>query len=277
MTAPHSHLLEGTPRLHYLEWNPRALSTIVLLHGNSANAWWWEPLARAISPDYRLLALDQRGHGDSEWARPPAYSPSDYANDVARFVAHVGANGEKPIVVGHSMGGLSVLAFVRGHPTSARGAIAIDIAVRSSHGRDRYLRRLKGLPVVAYPDLATAKARFRLMPNEGGIAEEVIHQIAEKSLARTEDGRWSLKFDRESFFGGDGLAVMETIKEITIPTMLVRAEHSRIMTADAAEHARESNPHAQLVTIPGAHHHVILENPAAIARVIEEFAASLTS
>ena len=277
MTAPHSHLLEGTPRLHYLEWNPHAPRTIVLLHGNSANAWWWEPLARAISPDYRLLALDQRGHGDSEWARPAAYSPSDYAGDIARLVAHVAADGEKPIVVGHSMGGLNVLAFARRHPASARGAMAIDIAVTSSRGRDRYLRRLKGLPVVAYPNLATAKARFRLMPNEGGIAEEVLHEIAEKSLARTEDGRWTLKFDRESFFGGDGLAVMETIKEIKIPTMLVRAEHSRIMTAEAAEHARESNPHAKLVTIPGAHHHVILEDPAAIARVIEEFAASLSS
>ena len=275
MTAPHSHILDGAPRLHYLEWNPHAPRTIVLLHGNSANAWWWEPLAGAISSDYRLLALDQRGHGDSEWARPPAYSPSDYAADIARFVEHVSVGTEKPMVVGHSMGGLSVLAFARRHRERARGAIAIDVAVTSSRGRDRYLRRLKALPVVTYPDLATAKARFRLMPNEGGIADAVVHAIAEKSLARTEEGRWTLKFDRESFFGGDGLAVMETIGEISIPTMLVRAEHSRIMTAEAAEHARASNAHTRLVTIPGAHHHVILENPGAIARVIEDFAASL--
>ena len=113
------------------------------------------------------------------------------------------------------------------------------------------------------------------MPNEGGIPEEVLHEIAEKSLARTDEGRWTLKFDRESFLGGDGLDVLETIKEITIPTMLVRAEHSRIMTAEAAEHARASNPNARLVTIADAHHHVILEKPEEVARVIEEFAASL--
>jgi pimeloyl-ACP methyl ester carboxylesterase len=275
MTPPHSHLLEGVPRLHYLEWNPRASRTIILLHGNSANAWWWEWVARAISPGYRILALDQRGHGDSEWARPPAYSPTDYASDLARFVEHIATNTEKPIVVGHSMGGLSVLAFARNHPENARGAIAIDVAITSSRGRDRYLRRLKALPVVTYPDLATAKARFRLMPDEGGIADEVLHEIAEKSLARTDDGRWTLKFDRDSFFGGDGLAVIDAIKKITIPTMLVRAEHSRIMTAEAAEHARAANPHARLVTIPGAHHHVILEDPAAVARIVEEFAVSL--
>ena len=272
--TPHSHLLEGTPRLHYLEWNPHGTRTIILLHGNSANAWWWERVAHVIAPQYRLLALDQRGHGDSEWMRPRAYSPSDYAGDIARFIAHVAANAEKPVVVGHSMGGLNVLAFARLHPESARGAMAIDVAVTSSRGRDRYLRRLKGLPVITYPDLATAKARFRLMPNEGGIADEVVREIAEKSLVRTEEGRWTFKFDRESFLGGDGLDVLETIKEIKMPTMLVRAEHSRIMTAEAAENARASNPNARLVTIAGAHHHVILEMPEAVARLIEEFAAS---
>ncbi len=275
MTAPHSHLLEGSPRLHYLEWNPHAPRTIILLHGNTANAWWWEPLARVIADDYRLLALDQRGHGDSQWARPAAYSPLDYANDIARFVAHAAGNADKPVVAGHSMGGLNVLAFARAHPESARGAIAIDIPVTSTRGRDRYLQRLKSLPVVTYPDLATAKARFRLIPKEGAVAADVLHEIAEKSLARTDDGRWTLKFDRECFFGGDGMVVLDVIKQITIPMMLVRAGHSRIMTAEGAEHARAANPNVRMVTIADAHHHVILERPEEVARLIEDFAASL--
>jgi pimeloyl-ACP methyl ester carboxylesterase len=275
MTAPHSHLLEGSPRLHYLEWNPEAARTVVLLHGNSANAWWWDPVARATAPEFRLLALDQRGHGDSEWARPPAYSPGDYARDLTRFVEHASSGREKPVVVGHSMGGLNVLAFARHSPNSARGAMAIDIAITSSQRRNRYLSRLKGLPVVNYPDLKTAKARFRLMPEEGVIASEVVHQIAEKSLARTDDGRWTLKFDRESFLGGDGLAVLDTINEIRIPLMLVRAERSRIMTAEALESARIANLQVRVLTIPDAHHHVILEKPDAVARAIEDFATSL--
>ena len=275
MTVPHSHLLEGSPRLHYLEWNPDARRTLVLLHGNSANAWWWDPVAQVTSPEYRLLALDQRGHGDSEWARPAAYSPLDYARDLERFVAHLSARREKPVVVGHSMGGLSVLAYALRSPDSSRGVMAIDVALTSSRGRDRYLSRLKGLPLVTYPDLDTAKARFRLMPNEGGIATEILHEIAEKSLARTDDGRWTLKFDRESFLGGDGLAVLDTIKEIRTPTMLVRAERSKIMTVEGVEAARIANPEVRVVTIPDAHHHVLLEKPDAVARVIEEFAASL--
>src|SRR5262249_43962081 len=156
----------------------------------------------------------------SEWVRPPAYTPNDYAADLARFLDHALHGVERPIVAGHSMGGLSVLAFARRHRGRARGVVAIDVAITSSRPRDRYLRRLKSLPVVTYPDLETARARFRLMPDEGGIAPEILHEIAEKSLARTDDGRWTLKFDRDSFFGSDGLHVMETIEAIEIPTLL---------------------------------------------------------
>ena len=274
-TEPYSHLFDAKPRLHYLEWNPAGRVSVILLHGNSANAWWWEPLARLMPPDLRLLALDQRGHGDSEWVRPAAYSPLDNARDIAAFAAHVVRPGEKPVVVGHSMGGLSALAFARHHGELARAIVAIDAALTSSKGRDRYLRRLKALPLVTYPDLETAQARFRLMPDEGGIAPEILREIAHKSLARTDDGRFTLKFDRESFFGSDGIDALETLKAIAIPTLLIRAELSRIMTAEAAESARESNPQVRMVEIAAAHHHVILENPAAVASILAGFIAQL--
>jgi pimeloyl-ACP methyl ester carboxylesterase len=275
VNEPKTHLFDGPPRLHFLEWNPEAPRTIILLHGNSANGWWWEPVVREMGRDYRILAIDQRGHGDSEWVRPAAYTPAHYADDLAKFIAHVMRGGEKPIVAGHSMGGLSVLAFAAAHDHAARGAIAIDSAIISSRGRDRYLRHLKALPVVTYPDLETAKKRYRLMPNEGEIAPEILSEVAERSLARTDEGRWTLKFDRESFFGRDGLDVLGALKAITIPTLLVRAEKSRIMTVEGVERALEANRHAKLVTVPGAHHHVLLEMPAAVARAIEDFASTV--
>ena len=275
MTHPSSHWVESSPRLHYLEWNPSGSTTVVLLHGNSANAWWWEPVAREMPAEFRLLAFDQRGHGDSEWVRPAAYKPTDYANDLARALREVVHDGERPIVVGHSMGGLSTLAFAAHHGSLARAVVVIDAAVTSSRGRDRFLRRLKSLPVVTYPDLATAKDRYRLMPNEGHIPTGTLHAIAEKSLVRTEDDRWTLKFDRESFFGGDGIDPMEAIRRINLPTLLLRAEMSRIMTAEAAAAAREANQMVELVTIRAAHHHVLLEKPDAVARAVCGFIARL--
>jgi pimeloyl-ACP methyl ester carboxylesterase len=202
MSKPHSHVTGFAPRLHYLEWNPRGARTIVLLHGNSANAWWWQPLAEAMrGTDFRLLAIDQRGHGDSEWVRPPKYGPLEYAHDLARFIAEYAP--PRPFVVGHSMGGISALTFAAEYPGAARAIVAIDAAITSSDRRNHYLRRLKGLPVVNYPDLETALARFRLMPKEGEIAPATLRTIAEKSLGQTSEGRWTMKFDRARRYRAD--------------------------------------------------------------------------
>jgi len=266
VSDPQSKFVEGSPRLHYLEWNPRGRETLVLLHGSSANAWWWQPLARAIDGDrFRLLALDQRGHGDSEWVRPAAYTPDDYAGDLARFLHSPTIRSSsrvqddphskerdfpQPIVIGHSMGGLSVLSFAAQFGVQAHAAIAIDVAVTSTRRRDRFLSRLKSLPTITYPDMETAIGRFRLIPAEGEISPAILAQVAEHSFQRTPDGSYTLKFDRESFFGGDGLDVPDAIARTSIPTLLIRAEMSRIMTADASAIAAQSNPMVRLVEIP---------------------------
>jgi pimeloyl-ACP methyl ester carboxylesterase len=226
-----------------------------------------EPLA---AQGMRIVALDFRGHGDSEWVRPPAYSPMHHAADIARVIESL--RMERPLVAGHSMGGIATLAFALEYPRLARAAVAIDVAVTSSPRRDRYLRRLRTLPTIGYPDFETAIERYRLMPNEGDFAPGVLREIAAKSIARAPDGRCEMKFDRESFFGGDGLDVVGAIRRIGIPLLLVRAEHSRIMTEAAAAAAVRSNPLVRLVTIPASHHHIPLERPREMADAIAEFA-----
>jgi len=270
MIPVHSRFFGVEPRLHYLEWNPERRTTLVMMHGNSASAWWWEPVATALGAEFRLLALDLRGHGESGWVRPPAYHPEDYARDLAAMLAECDAPA--PLVVGHSMGGLCALAFADLFPDRVRGLVIVDAALTSSRARDHFLRRLRGLPVVTYPDLATAKARFRLMPNEGDIASALLDSIAGRSLAPTADGRWTLRFDRESFFGGDGLDPMAVLGRLRIPVLLIRGERSRIMTAEAGARALETNPTVELRTIAGAYHHLLLERPAELAREIAAFA-----
>ncbi len=274
MSDPASGFFEGAPRLHYLEWNPHGRRTLVCLHGNSANAWWWQPMTEAMGElDFRILALDLRGHGESDWVRPPAYLPTDYAEDVARFLR--GMALADPVVIGHSMGGVCALALVVNYPNLVRATVVVDVAVTSSQRRNRYLQRLRALPTVTYPDLETAKARFRLMPNEGAIPPTTIAMIAEKSVGRTDNSRYTMKFDRESFFGGDGLDVVDAISRVRIPLLLVRGERSRIMTAEAAERAATSNPRVRLTTIPAAHHHVLLERPDSLASTVREFVIGL--
>lgn len=273
MTQPISRMVPGSPRLHYLEWNPTGSRTLILLHGATANAWWWEDFARQLPVDLRLMALDQRGHGDSEWVSPPAYSPADYADDIERFLAFCGLNDT--VIVGHSQGGINALAFVRDHPGAARTVVAVDVALSSYARRDRFLVRLQNLPIVVYPDLATAKARFRLMPREGDIPAEVLARVAEHSLKQAPAGGYTFKFDRDSFLGSDGINVLEAIRGVRVPVLLVRGGRSRIMTAEAAQQALQTNPLVRLKVIEDAHHHVPLERPAALASIMDELVREL--
>jgi pimeloyl-ACP methyl ester carboxylesterase len=273
MSLSKSGFISGPPRLNYLEWSSgdNNADTIVLVHGNCANAWWWRPLADALgASSWRIIAIDLRGHGDSEWVRPSAYSPPDYADDIARLLQELGLR--HPLVAGHSMGGVATLAFARRYPGMARAMVAIDIPVTSTPRRNRYLRHLKSLPTVTYPDLATALRSYRLMPNEGAIPKEILAEIALRSLMRTGDDGYTLKFDRESFFGSDGLDVAAAIARITRPLLLIRAGESRIMTAEAAANAAASNPLVSLATLAGAHHHLPLEWPHELAQAIMAFA-----
>jgi len=270
---PQELWLDGSPRLHCLEWNPEGELTILLLHGNSANAWWWAPMAVCTPANYRLIAIDLRGHGDSEWVRPPAYGPHDYADDLARLITAL--NLDRPVVAGHSMGGVAVTAFICKYPSMARGAIAVDIPIRSSRRRDRFLDRLKALPTVNYPDLETAIARYRLMPNEGGITPEILAEIARRSVREIDHGRYTMKFDRESFYGGDGINVEAALAQVRIPALLIRGERSRIMTQEAMDCSVASNPLVRAELIKDGHHHLPLEHPYELASIISRFVAQL--
>lgn len=226
-------------------------------------------MARSMPAECQLIAPDLRGHGDSDWVTPPAYHPLDYAGDLVELVRQTG--GRRPVMVGHSMGGLCALAFADRHPEMLAALVLIDIAIVSSHSRDRFLRRLRSLPVVTYPDFETAQRRFRLMPSEGRIDPGVLARIARHSLKPAPGGGYTMKFDRETFFGGDGIETIEVLRRIELPTLLVRGQHSRIMTPEASRLAVESNSRIRVTDIPQAHHHVILEQPAAIAAAVGDF------
>jgi pimeloyl-ACP methyl ester carboxylesterase len=271
-SAPASKFFGSAPRLHYLEWNAAGNPAIILMHGSCANCWWWEKVVSALPENLRVLAPDLRGHGDSEWAVPPAYHPLDYARDLQQMIAACGV--KRPIVAGHSMGGLCALAFADLHPELTAALVVADIAIVSSHARDRFLRRLRSLPVVTYPDLETARMRFRLMPDEGAIPPGLLDVIARRSI-RPAPGGYTLKFDRETFLGGDGIETLELIRRLRVPTLLLRGEHSRIMTSEASRIAAEANPLITFREIAGAHHHLILERPDAAGEAISEFVITL--
>jgi pimeloyl-ACP methyl ester carboxylesterase len=73
-------------QLHYLEWGNEHARTMVLLHGIGDNAHIWDHFAGNAAYHLRIIAPDQRGHGFSDWAVPPAYSCEDYVTDLDKLI-----------------------------------------------------------------------------------------------------------------------------------------------------------------------------------------------
>src|SRR5262245_10236189 len=90
-------------RFHFTEWGDPGAPPALLLHGGNQSSHSWDLVSLHLADRYHVYALDQRGHGDTEWSRELDYSIDAMASDVLAFVADQAI--ERPIIFGHSMGG----------------------------------------------------------------------------------------------------------------------------------------------------------------------------
>jgi len=125
VTLPQSHEFHlGRMRFHYLDWGNKHLPPMVFLHGGALNAHTWDLVSLALRDEYRCIALDQRGHGDSDWSPDADYSMSAQLADTKGFVDHLGL--DRFILVGMSLGAINSLAFAIAHPERLNALVIID-------------------------------------------------------------------------------------------------------------------------------------------------------
>src|SRR5215471_3537560 len=108
-------------RFHFTEWGDPAAPPVLLLHGGNQSSHSWDLVSLHLSDRYHVYALDQRGHGDTEWSRELDYSMEAMASDVLAFVADQELS--RPIVFGHSMGGRVTLHAALQRPDLARALV----------------------------------------------------------------------------------------------------------------------------------------------------------
>src|SRR5438270_4260616 len=94
-------------RFHFTEWGDPSAPPVVLLHGGNQSLHSWDLVSLHLADRYHVYALDQRGHGDSEWSREVDYSVTAMVDDLFAFLSDQGI--ARPIVFGHSMGGWNTM------------------------------------------------------------------------------------------------------------------------------------------------------------------------
>jgi pimeloyl-ACP methyl ester carboxylesterase len=252
-------------RLRYRDWGGEGRA-LLALHGAAAHAHWWDPVAPHLARRLRVLALDWRGHGRSAWPRPPAYRSEDFAGDLRGVIAQLGLRDV--VVAGHSLGGHNALAFAAWHPDRLARLVVVDARPHVNLERLRALQRRAPRPSTEFPSLAAALARFRLRPSETTASPALLRTIARRGLVRLGPGRWRYRFDPACERTRTPVDCWGLLPRITAPTLVVRGEHSTILDRDVARRMTKALPSATLEEVPGAHHHVTLDAPRALADCI---------
>jgi pimeloyl-ACP methyl ester carboxylesterase len=255
-------------RLSFLEWEAPGRPVVCFLHGGSAHAHWFDRVTPALAGRFHMIALDQRGHGESEWARPPAYATESFASDLLGVFDAFG--WRQAALVGHSMGGHNAMSFSAWHPARVSALVIVDS--RPSIPVDRLDRlRTRGMVTLRpYPTREAAAASFRLLPRET-VADPALLAHLGRSGVVERDGHWVYRFDPASNGQRQPVDAWTLVDRITAPTLVVRGELSPNFTREMADQLRAAITGAKYVEIPGAYHHLVLDNPQAFVQAVDPF------
>ena len=253
--------LDGVYLHAQLRGDPRS-PCVVLLHGGGANLHWWDEIAPSLAERFRVVCLDFRGHGDSD--HPEELVVGAFHRDLEALVAELGNDGIA--LVGHSMGGHIALDYAARHP-SVWGLVAIEVSFGAAT-RERRRTRLALSLRRSYATRDEAIARYRLMPSTPGVSERVRESLAEHSIRELPDGRFVYKFDPRWF--GLTPSPHERLEDVRCPSLVIRGDHSTLLTREGAESVVAKIPSARLIEISGAGHNVHLERPIEVIVAISE-------
>ena len=259
--------------LHYIDHGGEAEVGAVALHGFALNCHSFDEVAPALSDRLRWYALDQRGHGHSARAAELAdYSRDHMADDIRGFIEAQGL--ERPVVLGHSMGGMNAMTFAARHPDQLRALVLIDVGPGVSVDGVQQVRQFVQGPYEMDSLDAWVEMTHRYYPFR---SKEGIRKRLAVSLRETPEGKMAKMFDerfREADFRGvaDGRAgIWETARALTVPTLLLHGEQSPVLKREQAEEFADQVAVVRLATIAEAGHSVAGDQPEAFVSAVRKF------
>lgn len=260
---------------HYLEWGTPGQPVILMLHGGGQQAHSWDFISLPLSESYHILAMDQRGHGDSDWAADGDYSIEAHQADLDGFIAALGLRDFH--LIGHSMGGRNSYVWASRHPAALRSLVIVDTGpVAQSRGRNR-IQSFRELPdeLDSFEEFAA-----RVQEYTGRSREQTLGAL-QYSIRQRPDGKWSWKYDKLLRTPGrQGPAWSESqlwdaVSKIDCPTLITRGGDSDIFADETMRRMQQVIPDCAAVTIPAAGHLVAGDNPAAFLAAVQNFYAGL--
>jgi pimeloyl-ACP methyl ester carboxylesterase len=247
---------------------------VLLLHGGGQTRHSWKHTAERLARGGRTaLALDARGHGDSEWHPEQDYSIEGLTSDLVALIATL---DRPPVLVGASMGGITSLSAEGEHPGSARGLVLVDIvATPEREGVHRITSFMKANPdgFASLEEAADAIAAYNpLRPRPRSV------EGLRKNLRLHDNGRWYwhwdpafMQIDNESQRNAEPAKLRAAAAKVKIPTLIVRGRQSDMVSDAGIQEMRELIPHAENVDVRAAGHMVAGDDNDVFTASLEGF------
>lgn len=269
-------------KLHFWDWGNQGKPNLILVHGGMDHARSWDRIAEAFRSDFRVLAPDLRGHGDSGWAHGAMYSIAEYVLDISALVDIV---GNSPVhFIGHSLGAAIVLQYAGVYPERVKKLVAIEgIAPppgietpRPAHVRLREwieaMRDYEKRVPHQYPSLEAAYERMHKA--NPFLSDEMARHLTLFGSNWNADGTLIWKFDNYvrafSPYGFNMDDATDIWNQIACPVLLFRGLDS--WTEDPYEKGRiHAISDHRLINVPRAGHWVHHDQPETFIRETRSF------
>jgi esterase len=255
-------------KIHYLDWGSPEKPAFIMLHGIGRVAHSFDHIAPAFAKDFHVMAMDMRGHGDSEWSPEGAYLVEDYVSDLAAIVDRLNLRGLT--LLGNSTGGRVVQVYAGMHPDRVTRLVVEDVGPqRTNEIASAFARRVEQED----KGWASEDELLASLMRNSKIAEDLQRNYAHFGSKKREDGRIVWKRDPNLVKGFVPTELWQSVSKITCPTIYILGGASTIVPPETQQRLKETLPRVEIVTIPGLGHYPHVEAPGEYLKIVEGFLA----
>jgi pimeloyl-ACP methyl ester carboxylesterase len=256
-------------RIHYLDWGTPGKRPFVMLHGINRSGHTFDHIAPLLQRDYHVIAMDLRGHGDSDWSSKAAYLAEDFARDLHALVEQLDLRDV--VLTGNSMGGRVVQVYAGSHPERTGKVIVEDVGPERPEAVTRTLtQRIQGETDgwASEDDLLKSMRR-----GQTRVPEETHRNWIRYETRKLPNGRIIWKYDPNVTQGLGPVDLWTYIRKIKAPTLYMVGANSNLVPKDTQVQLKAALPNIEVVTIPDAGHYPHLDTPAVWLAVVKAFLA----
>jgi esterase len=256
-------------RIHYLDWGTSGKQPLILLHGIARTAHNFDHLAPHFADRFHVLAVDMRGHGDSEWHPDGAYLVEDYVSDIEALIDALRLHDI--VIWGNSTGGRVAQMIAGRRPERVAAAIVEDVGPERPQAISNRRANRMSEEESGWDSLAALLEHTRKQYPR--VAEHVLREFVKYGSKRRPDGRFVWKRDPAILKGFVATELWHTISKITAPIVYILGGASDIVPAQTQQQLKSMLPHAVIVTMPGLGHYPSDEEPEQFLDIVDRFLA----